>query len=171
MEYPDINYPSSTPNVEGDMPSRGRAARLVDGQGKAWMVDAEPAGHGTVFGDSCLGFRITREKIDDVDKVKIATGLLAGEAQDEIVVDAFTGDVWAHVVINSDGEITTVEIGHGGATPDDDATNFYYLIGYVDADVTVAPIQYVCGPINVSICRNWFSSPATYTPKWSPSYL
>jgi hypothetical protein len=160
MEYPDVHYPNPTPNVEGDMPSRSRAARLVDGQGKAWMVDAEPAGHGDTFGNFDFPFKVKDgSNPDDGTRVSVLFGVVTdfwdsfappsmNMANDPLfyVSVTATGVIYVEVEVETDladpdyGKIITVNDPVYGATvPANDygAGLFYiYLANIVAVDGT-----------------------------------
>jgi hypothetical protein len=61
------------------------------------------------------------------------------------------------------GDVTSRSLGFGNEMPANTADTFYVQIGSystVDEKLTVQNSRY--GPIDATICRNWFSSEAPY---------
>lgn len=74
------------------------------------------------------------------------------------------GFVWGGITVDqTDGTITSRFLDIGASVPEDTATEFYVEIGsyVIDADtLTVSNSRY--GPINATICRNWFASESPF---------
>ncbi len=100
-------------------------------------------GAGTVNGELPSGF-------DPIDGKNIANG--------------GSGDVWAEVNINGEtGEIISAVVNGGGNTPENTDTSFYYTLGHYQYDGNIPSIMnYGCGGIDVTICRNWFALEAPF---------
>lgn len=78
-----------------------------------------------------------------------------------------TGVLFAHIELDTDGgdvtsDIITREFDFAETIPDNTDTDFYFPVGawsITDDVLTVG--NYIYGPIEIVICRNWFSSPIT----------
>jgi hypothetical protein len=119
----------------------------------------------------CIGLNIYSKTIgkppDTVQQVWVGVGTIAGQTPDgfnptdgKLIAVGGTGNVWAEVEINKDtGEIDSINVNGGGETPQNTDTKFYYTLGYFEFDTNnVKTINYGCGAVDVTICRNWFTT-------------
>lgn len=85
----------------------------------------------------------------------------------EFVIGGYT-EVYAHIVINSSGVVTSANLEYSALMPDNTATGFYFLIGIADVitdssgNITVVAGNARYGPLGVTVCRDWFTYPAAY---------
>lgn len=91
---------------------------------------------------------------------------------DPIFIIPVTGEgaIWLEVLVDVDGAVDVVTIDAGTETPpdDSDADLFYLTIGtfIVDGDIVLVSDS-LSGSQTFSRCRDWFSSPVTYSATWS----
>lgn len=77
-------------------------------------------------------------------------------------------EVYAHVTINSDGDVTAKVLETGATVPDDTDTEKYDAIGNANTNPEVFTFNnYRFGPVGITVCRDWFSNPATYSVSWT----
>jgi hypothetical protein len=86
------------------------------------------------------------------------------ETYGDNVASSGSGDVWVELNYSTtDGSVTSVTIGSGGVTPDSTDGTLYHHIGHYEADGdTFILTQSANGPLNASICRNWFATEEPY---------
>ena len=119
----------------------------------------------------CIGLNLYVRIVQEDQEVWVGAGTIAGqlpsnfdETSGKSIASGGSGNVWAEVNINDDtGEIVSVAVSGGGATPENTYTSFYYALGYYEYnDGIPAVINYACGSIDVTVCRNWFAVEAPF---------
>lgn len=114
----------------------------------------------------CIGLNLYVRIVQEDQEVWVGAGTIAGqlpsdfdEALGKSIASGGSGNVWVEVNINDKtGEIDSVAVSGGGATPESTDTSFYYTLGYYEYnDGTPAVTNYGCGSLDVTICRNWFT--------------
>jgi hypothetical protein len=122
-------------------------------------------------GDSCVGLALYTKTVGENTQVWIDAGTVAGElpsgfdpADGKFIASGGSGSVWAEANINqTTGEVVSVAVTGGGSTPNNTNTSFYYTLGYYEYDGDSASvINYGCGGVEVTICRNWFAGTAPF---------
>lgn len=101
---------------------------------------------------------LTPSTIDGVVPSQVASG-------NWVFAVASYQEIYAHVTIDgTTGAITARLLGSAASTPTDTTTDFYTQIGNVQPNGTggVTVVNYRYGPVVVTVCRNWFSNPASY---------
>ena len=134
-----------------------------------------PEGGGGGGGSQCVGLALYVKTVgtapDTTQQVWVGAGTIAGqlpsnfdETSGKSIASGGSGNVWAEVNINDEtGEIVSVAVSGGGATPESTDTSFYYALGYYEYnDGIPAVINYACGSIDVTVCRNWFAVEAPF---------
>jgi hypothetical protein len=102
-----------------------------------------------------------------VKQVWIGAGTIAGQLpsgfnpiEGIFIASSGSGAVWAQININeTTGQIISTSVNSGASRPQNTSTNFYYSLGsyaYNGSNPTV--INFGCGSLNATICRNWFAA-------------
>lgn len=125
---------------------------------------SEGSGGGTVEMPLQLYLKTVGEGEEATQQVWIRPGPVNGieATAGELVAASGSGEVWAVLNYNTTtGEVTSVDIDHGVSMPESEPGALRHLIGYYDVTTrTVSNAAY--GPLNASICRNWFAASAPY---------
>lgn len=81
-------------------------------------------------------------------------------ATGKFIASSESGYAWAEVEIDEDtGDITSVGVYGGASTPANTDSKFYYTLGYFSYSSGGPTVtNYGCGSIDVTICRNWFTT-------------
>jgi hypothetical protein len=128
-------------------------------------------------GESCIGLNLYTKTVGNppntTQQVWVGAGTVAGQlpsgfdpSEGKNIANSGSGDVWAEVNINGNtGEIVSVEVDGGSATPNNTNSSFYYTLGfYKYENGNPSVVNYGCGSVTVAICRNWFATnPPFYT--------
>jgi hypothetical protein len=90
-------------------------------------------------------------------------GFSDGDEPPYILTPAGTsGKVYGCITINEYGEIDSRTLGIGSMPEPTDTTKYVEIGSYTVEDGVLRAVNARYGPIDVQICRNWFSNPATY---------
>jgi hypothetical protein len=107
-------------------------------------------------------------------KVRVYASTLAGGESTDLgfaladtppyLLDAEEGVVQAGLTIDEEGSVSSRWIEIVNELSEDTDTEFYVEIGTVaEQDETFVATNTRYGPIDATICRNWFSNPPTYS--------
>ena len=104
---------------------------------------------------------------EDTKQVWIGAGTVAGQIpsgfdpeEGKVIASEGSGNVWAELNIDQEtGEIVSIAVTGGSETPTNTNTAYYYTLGYYEYDGdSPSVINYGCGSLQVTICRNWFAA-------------
>lgn len=156
----------STETVLPPRPDDGEVYFLASENTELKWIDSESSGSA-----GCVGLALYKKTIGTTIQVWIGAGTVAGNlpsgfdpAEGKSIAIGGSGNVWAEVnVSQTTGEVLSVAVNGGGTTPNDSDTSFYYTLGnysYTDGVPTIT--NYGCGSLDVTVCRNWFTSEAPF---------
>lgn len=114
-----------------------------------------------------LKFRVVDSNLDG----RSPDGFSPGDSPIYEVTVAVSGYLYAFIVIDTDGLVTSRTLATGATVPDDTATNRYYeIVGYnVTAGVLTIGTQTVFGPIGFEICPDWFTDGPEFNHTFTPT--
>lgn len=149
------------------------AKSLTDADGRRFLALAQELGDGLGIAGG-EPFQLVPYLDGSTQKVKVIYSTLAGEAPTTptpegdfsyLFTPSGTQKVYGKITINgTTGEVTTRILAAASSVPADDDTNFHVEIGTMTANgsdsATVANARF--GPIDVTICRNWFAAEAPF---------
>lgn len=143
------------------------SGKLVEGplfQAPTSRVAIPPEASGG--GSACIGLNLYVRIVGQDTQVWVGVGTVAGElpsgfdqATGKSVASSGSGQVWAEIEVNSSGEITSRTVQTGSYTSD---PKRYILGNYVYNNGSPQVVNYGCGSIDASICRNWYASEAPF---------
>jgi len=120
----------------------------------------------TISGSTCGSLRVFAKTPDGAEKPNLYVGKgTVGEDNYETDTDlggldeASDNSVYIKIELDgTDGTYTDEFIVDSDKQSDDTTT--YFLLGAVAADGTIT--QYACGPVFVTVCRNWYAAESPY---------
>jgi len=125
-------------------------------------------GGGGGGGSECVGLSLYVKSTGGTNpqlQVWVSAGTVGGQspsdfdpAEGKIIATGGDGNVWVEVNIEQDtGDIVSIVVDGGSDTPPNTASSFYYTLGYYFYEDGAANIvNYGCGSIDLTVCRNWF---------------
>lgn len=114
---------------------------------------------------------IPGEEANEIDVLESSIGseIPSGfaEGRKTFVASGTGGYIYARVAVSNSGEISSVGLLSGSSVPNDTNTVYHAPIGWYAVEgtapnitVTMGNLRY--GPVNVTICRDWFASSSPY---------
>ena len=121
---------------------------------------------------SCSAFRLGMGEAPNQLTVTESTilGVIPGDFVDgkKIFTIASTdGKIYGKITIGADGEPTNAQVLQGAEVPADTAGDYHIEIGTfrvegIGPDAVLSFSQTKCGPLDATVCRNWFAAEAPY---------
>lgn len=128
-------------------------------------------GGGTSGASACTAFLLEKS---DTNKFTVTESTIIGETPagftdglKEFTVSTADGVVYGKITIGADGIPETAEVLQGEDLPDDSGTEYHREIGrfHVEGtgeDAVLSITQTRCGPLEATVCRNWFAAEAPF---------
>jgi hypothetical protein len=136
------------------------------------LLYLKKASRGNPSGVSCSAFRLGMGEAPNQLTVTESTilGVIPGDFVDgkKIFTIASTdGKIYGKITIGADGEPTNAQVLQGAEVPANTGADHHIEIGTFRVegngpDAVLSFSQTKCGPLNATVCRNWFAAEAPY---------
>lgn len=157
--------------IRATTPKAGPGLKMVETP-TGTIFSLAPQHGGTVTGPDCAGFRLARGAENDQLTVSESTIIGAHpsgftEGKKTFTISTADGKIYGKIHIATDGTVSAADVLQGSSVPADGSGDYYREIGtfHVEGTGSEAVLSFTqtnCGPLDASVCRNWFAAAEPY---------